>query len=166
MLFIPAGQPWFKARQQVTEACHRMAMVELAIASNTCFRASDIETKRSGPSYTVDTLEELRRQLGGDAELFVILGLDSLKEVDRWREPKRIFQMATVVGMARPGYDFDPQTLEAVIPGAASKVRVLEGPLVEISGTDIRRRVSEGKSIKYRVPEPVEAYVYEHGLYR
>lgn len=167
VVFIPAGQPWFKAEKQVTEACHRMAMVALAITSNPHFYASDIEMKRPGPSYTADTLDALRLHVPDETELFVILGLDSLKEVDRWYEPQRIFQMATVVGMSRPGYDdFDPQRLDSVIPDASSRIRVLEGPLMDISGTEIRRRVSEGKSIKYRVPESVKAYIHEHRLYR
>ena len=110
---------------------------------------------------------ELRGQLGESAEIFVILGADSLKEVDRWYEPGRIFALATLVGMSRPGYrDFEPRTLDALIPDASCKVKVLEGPLIDVSGTDIRRRVEEGRSIKYRVPESVEAYIYEHGLYR
>ena len=167
VLFVPAGQPWFKASDSVTEARHRMAMVELAIASNPCFRASDIEIGRAGPTYTVETLIKLREQLGRDSEIYLILGLDSLQEIDRWRSPERVFELATVVGMSRPGCaDLDAKRLDSIFPGASDRVMMLDGPLIDISATDLRRRVSEGLSIKYRVPESVEAYVYEQGLYR
>jgi len=166
VLFIPTGQPWLKAKRGITDARHRMAMVRLAIASNPYFRASDIEIKRPGPTYTMDTLVELRRELGADAEIYVILGLDSLKELGRWHAPERLFELSTVVGMSRPGYeDFDLRSLDAIAPGASSKVIVLNGPLIAISGTELRRRASEGKSITYRVTEPVERYILEHRLY-
>jgi nicotinate-nucleotide adenylyltransferase len=167
VLFIPAGQPWFKSDRNITDGRHRMAMVELAIASNPCFRALDMEIKRPGPTYTVDTLKELRQLSGVGAEFLVILGLDSLREVSRWHEPQRILEMTTLVGMSRPGYQgFDPRSLDAIASGASCKVKLLEGPLIGISGTDLRRRIAEGRSIKYRVPEAVEAYIYEHGLYK
>lgn len=166
VLFVPAGQPWLKADRQVTEARHRLAMVERAVASNPCFRASDIEVARPGPTYTADTLAELRRKLGSDAEIYFILGLDSLRQLSRWHRPERVLEMCTVVGVSRPGAgDFDPGTLDAITPGASSKVVLLRVPLIDISGTDIRRRVAAGLSIKYRVPEAVEAYIYEQGLY-
>ena len=167
MLFVPAGRPWFKASDEVTEARHRMAMVELAIASNPRFRASDIEIGRVGPTYTVDTLVELREQLEPNSEIYLILGLDSLQEIDRWHSPERVFELATVVGMSRPlCAAFDTERLDSIFPGASDRVMMLDGPLIDISATDLRRRVSEGLSIKYRVPESVEAYVYEQGLYR
>ena len=167
VLFIPAGQPWFKADRQITEAHHRMAMVELAVESNPSFFASDVEIKRPGPTYTVDTLMELRRQLVPEADFYVILGLDSLKELDRWHQPERVLDMAAVVGVPRPGsQDFDPKALDSISPGASDRVVLLNEPIVGISGVELRRRVAEGLSIKYRVPGPVEAYIYEHGLYR
>lgn len=167
VLFIPAGQPWFKAGQRITEARHRMAMVQCAVASNPTFKASDIEVRRPGPTYTVDTLVELRQSLGWDAELYVILGLDALREVHRWREPGRIFEMATVVGISRPGTpNFDPTALDAISPGVSAKVVLINGVRIDISGTELRRRVALGKSIRYWVPDAVEAYIHEHGLYR
>jgi nicotinate-nucleotide adenylyltransferase len=167
VLFIPTGRPWLKAGRSITDAHHRMAMVELAIESNPHFRASDIEIKRLGLTYTVDTLVELREQQGQDTELFLILGMDALKEIGRWHNPERLFEMATLVGMSRPGYtEFDARKLDDVYEGASSLVRVLNGPLVEISGTGLRKRMSEGRSIRYRVPEGVEKYILENGLYR
>ncbi len=166
VIFIPAGNPWFKVDWHITPARHRVAMVDLAIESNHRFQASDIEIRRDGPTYTVHTLEELRKRLGDDAELYLILGADALRELDRWHEPARLFELATIVGMSRPGSEgFDLNELDAIIPGASERVLWVEGPQIGISGTDIRRRVAEGRSIKYRVPEAVEAYIYQNGLY-
>ena len=122
------------------------------------------KSRRSGPSYTVDTLQELH-ELYSDAELIVILGLDALREIDRWHQPSRVFQMASVAGMARPGATLDPSVLHAAIPGASSRMRLLDSALIDISGTDIRRRASAGQSIRYRVPVEVERYIYDNGLY-
>jgi nicotinate-nucleotide adenylyltransferase len=167
VLFMPAGRPWLKADQVITEARHRMAMVELAVESNPHFSASDVEIKRPGPTYTVDTLEEMRGRLGPDADIFAIMGLDLLKELGQWHEPHRLFEPATVVGMSRPGSpQFDPAVVDAIVPGASARVVLLNGPMVEISGAELRRRVAEGLSIRYQVPEAVEAYIREHRLYK
>ncbi|MCY4579373.1 MAG: nicotinate-nucleotide adenylyltransferase [Chloroflexi bacterium] len=164
VLFIPAGQPWFKSYRQITEAHHRLAMVRLAVADNPCFDVSAVEIERSGPSYTVDTLAELRDQ-HEDADLVVILGVDALREIDRWHQPRRLFELASVVGMARPGAALDPSVLNAAIPGASGRMRLVDSTIIDISGTEIRRRVSEGKSVRYRVPAAVERYIEENGLY-
>lgn len=163
-LFIPAGQPWFKSYRQITDSRHRLEMVKLAVESNPFFDVSDIEIRRSGPSYTVDTLAELRVQYM-DAELIVILGVDALREIDRWHQPRLLFELASVVGMARPGAALDPSVLNAAIPGASSRMLLLDSTLIDISGTDIRVRVAAGRSIRYRVPAAVERYISENGLY-
>ena len=164
VLFIPAGQPWFKSYRQITDAHHRLAMVRLAVESNPCFDVSDIEIRRSGPSYTVDTLAELREQ-HGVADFIVILGVDALREIDRWYQPRRLFEMASVVGMARPGATIDLSVLNAAIPGASSRMQLVDSTLIDISGTEIRQRVAAGRSIRYRVPAAVERYIKENGLY-
>ena len=167
VLFIPAGRPWVKAGTLVSAACHRMAMVEMAVRPTPWFRAVNLDVKRPGPTYTVDTLLELRSELGGEVDLYLILGLDAVQDMARWHEPARIFELCTVVGMSRPGVlDLDRAALEAVAPNAVDRVVLVEGPLVSLSGTDLRRRVKEGRSIRHRVPEAVEAYIHEHGLYR
>ena len=166
ILFIPTGQPYFKANREITQAGHRMAMVELAVESNPHFRASNLETERPGPTYTVETLMELRDQLGAGTEIYVILGLDSLEELDRWHQPERVLEMSTIVGVSRPGSPrLDTRMLDAIRPGASARVVLLDGPLIGVSGSEIRRRVSGGLAIRYHVPEAVEAYIYEHGLY-
>ena len=166
VLFVPAGRPWFKTGQPMAAADHRLAMVGLAVASNPSFQVTDVEIIRPGPTYTADTLEELRQTLGAEASLYVILGLDALAELGRWHRPERVLEMATVVGMRRPGSEsFDPRWIEAVSPGASARVVVLDSPLIDVSGVELRRRLAEGKSIKYLVPEPVESYIREHRLY-
>ena len=165
VLFVPAGEPWFKSYRHITPANHRLAMVRHAIRDNPRFGVSDMEIRREGPSYTIDTLAELRRERP-DAELFVILGVDALREIDRWRNPRRLFQMATVVGMGRPGASLDVSVLNAAIPGASDRIRLVDSALIDISGTDIRRRVADGASIRYRVPLAVEQYIRAHNLYQ
>jgi nicotinate-nucleotide adenylyltransferase len=166
VLFIPAGQPWFKAGQTITPAYHRLAMVELAVESNPYFRPSDMEITRPGPTYTVDTLLEVHHRLGPQATIYLILGTDSLGELHRWHQPQRLFDMATLVAVSRPGYqDFDPGTLDDICQGAAENVMMLNGPQVEITGASLRQRVAQGLSIKHLAPDSVEAYIHKHRLY-
>lgn len=167
VLFIPTGHPWLKAGRTISPAHHRLAMVRLAIEDNPPFEVSDMEVRRPGPTYTVDTLDQLRAQWGDGPEVYLLLGLDALQEFSRWHEPRRILEQCTLVGMARPGYvDFSPRSLDAILPGASQRLVLLHGPHIGISGTEIRRRVQMGISIRYWVPRPVELYIAEHGLYR
>ena len=167
VLFVPAGQPWLKEDQDVTDARHRLCMVELAVASDPRFRVSDMEVKRPGPSYSADTLQELNRALGEGSQLYLIAGMDALDEVARWHQPRRLLELATVVAVPRPGSQrLDRDALDSVQPGASNDVVIMDGPLIGVSSTEIRQRVGQGQSIKYRVPEPVESYIVEHCLYR
>ena len=102
VILIPAGRPWLKSDQLVTSAAHRLAMVRLAIQNRPGLEVSTIEVDRPGPTYTVDTLVELRRELGSGVELYLILGMDSVRELRRWRDPERLFGMCTVVAVSRP----------------------------------------------------------------
>lgn len=166
VVFIPTGRPWLKGDQSVTESAHRVAMVKLAVSSNPYFGVSDIEIRRPGLTYTVDTLEQLQCEYDSDTDLFLILGMDSLNELVRWRSPERLFDLCTVVGISRPGQgDMDRGKLESISEGASGKVILMPGPSIGISGTDIRDRVAHGKSIRYRVPGAVESYILDHGLY-
>ena len=166
VVFIPAGRPWLKANQSVTDPQHRLAMVGLAIGPNPHFQVSDIEIRRQGPTYTVDTLEQLQHDYSPNTEKFLILGMDSLNELARWRSPERLFDLCVVVGVSRPGQEeIDIDKLESIAEGASGKIVLISGPSIGISGADIRNRVVHGKSIKYRVPVDVESYILEHGLY-
>lgn len=167
VLFLPTGRPWMKAGLCLSAGQHRLAMVQRAIASNARFGVSSMELERAGDTYTVDTLEALHREREPEVELFFILGLDSLAQFPRWREPERILELCRLVVVTRPGnISYDPQVMEAVRPGAIGRVIRLDSPQIGVSGTDIRRRVSQGLSIKYLVPEAVEEYIHQHGLYR
>ncbi len=170
MLFIPAGQPPHKLGQTTTAAHHRMAMVQLAIASNERFAASRVEIDRPGPSYLVDTLHTLHAQLGSEAELYFVLGWDSLQELHKWYEPEAILQQLTrLVAVGRPGFGdkiaYNNKELEARLPELTQKLCIVPTPQIDISSTELRRRVAEGRPIKYQIPESVEEYIHTHGLY-
>ena len=165
VIFIPAGRPWLKSDREVTDPAHRLSMVELAIADNPRFEVSAIEVERPGPTYTVDTLAELRRRLGVRAELYLILGMDSVRELGRWHRPERIFEMCTVVVVSRPGVaDVSIPELERDFPSSAGRVRIVCGPMVDMSATDIRARVG-GRASLNGVPDSARDYIREHGLY-
>ncbi|MFQ5860658.1 MAG: nicotinate-nucleotide adenylyltransferase, partial [Dehalococcoidia bacterium] len=109
VVFVPTGEPWMKAGQPLSPGEHRLNMVRLATATNPFFRVSSVELDRPGPSYTVDTLEILRQEMGHEVEFCFLLGLDSLKSFHRWKEPARVLELCTLVAVARPGRDaFDP----------------------------------------------------------
>ena len=165
--FIPTGLPWMKRDEAITDREHRRAMVELAIAGNPAFQLSTIELDRPGETYTVDTLDELRAgPMAGD-ELLFIMGADTLHTVARWKEPQRILEQVRLVVAMRPGHGgLDLGALTAIDPAAAERVMVVHMPLIEISGTELRRRMSHGEPVRYLVPDAVGEYIERHRLYR
>lgn len=166
ILFVPAGLPWLRMDSPMAAAEHRVQMVRLAIGDKPYFKLSTMEIERAGPSYAVDTIAELKGQFGGGDELFFILGWDSLAELPKWREPERLIKMCHLVAIPRPGYPQpDLKSLEATIPGLAQRAILLDKPEVDISGSVIRNRVAQGLSIGQLVPEPVDRYIREQGLY-
>ena len=167
VIFTPAGQPWLKEGQPVTPAHHRLRMVELAVASNPFFQVVSSEIDRSGPTYTVETLEELQSSLGPNAGLYFIVGMDALEQFHRWKEPERLLELCSLVVVSRPGHQgVDINNLVGRYPQAGERLVLLTVPRIEISSTEIRRRVGEGISIRYLVPEVVDEYISEHGLYQ
>jgi nicotinate-nucleotide adenylyltransferase len=125
-----------------------------------------IEIERSGPSYAVDTVAELKGQFGAEDELFFILGWDSLKELPQWQEPSRLIKLCRLVAVPRVGSSApDLKSMEAAIPGLEDRVILLDKPRVDISASEIRGRVARGLPIDHLVPEPVERYIREQGLY-
>ena len=167
VLFVPAGQPWLKARRSVSPARHRMEMLRLAISENRHFRLSSTEVDRPGPSYTVDTVEELRRQVGNEARLFFLMGSDALAELPQWKEPRRLMELCRLAAFARPGRSLPSTgTLESTLPGLSRNLVLLEVSQIDISSTEIRRSAAEGLSLYGLVPPAVENYILEHGLYR
>ena len=166
ILFVPAGQPWLRMDSSISAAEHRVQMVCLAIANKPYLKLSTMEVERTGLSYSVDTIAELRGQLSAEDELFFILGWDSLAEVPQWREPSRLITMCRLVAVPRPGYLApDLKKLEAKIPGLSQNVILMDKPEIDISATDIRNRVAQGLSIRHLVPEPVEKYIKQYRLY-
>jgi len=164
ILFVPTGQPWLKLDRNITPAVHRVEMVRRAIADNPHFKLCTLEVERPGPSYTVDTLTTLRKQLGGEACLFFILGRDTLAGLPLWKEPGKLIQLCRLVVAPRLGSK-DLKHLETSLPELPGKVIQLDMPVIGISSSGIRQRVSQGLSIRYWVPAEVEKYITEQGIY-
>jgi len=166
VLFVPAGQPWLRVDSPISPAEHRVEMVRLAIADKPYFKLSTMEIERVGPSYTVDTIAELKAQLGAEDELFFILGWDNLAELPQWNQPSRLITMCRLVAVPRPGYPPpDLKALEVLIPGLSQRVMLMDKPEIDISASVIRSRVAQGLPIHHLVPEPANRYIKEHQLY-
>lgn len=167
--FLPAFRPPQKEGQAVTRFDQRAEMLALAVAGNPAFRIDEVERERAGPSYTVETLAELRRRHPGETFLLLIGG-DSLADLHLWRDPQGIVARAGLVVMARPGVavpDAPDLRRKLGLPADAPlSLEVMAAPVIDVSSRDLRRRVAEGRSIRYYVPRAVEVYVQEKGLYR
>jgi nicotinate-nucleotide adenylyltransferase len=166
VLFVPAGQPWLKVNHVITAQNHRVEMVRRAIAANPYFELCTLEVERPGPSYTVDTMMMLQKQLGAQTSFFFILGYDGLSELHLWKEPSKLVQICRLVAVPRLGSSLpDLKSLELRIPGITSSVIQLELPIIEISSSQIRSYLAQGLSIRYLVPDEVEKYIAEQKLY-
>lgn len=154
--FVPAARSPYKG-DPVTSALDRYAMVALATAGHDAFVAADLELLREAPSYTVDTVRALRQARPEDV-LFLIVGGDTVAELPTWRESAHILAECTVVAVARPG--------EAAPPAGGVDVMWADGPALPVSATDVRRRVRDGRSIRFLVTDPVADYIAKRGLYR
>ena len=167
VVFIPSGNPPHKQERSVTPAEHRYLMTVLATSTNPFFRVSRTEIDRVGPSYTVDTIEELRRAVGPETLIYFITGADAVMELMTWNRPQDILAQCELIAATRPGYPpADFQRLRQAIPQvSAARVHTIEVPALAISSSDIRRRVAFGEPIKYLVPETVEQYILKSGLY-
>jgi len=166
VLFMPAGQPWLKAGQVLSPGADRLRMVELAVEGNPQFQACCHEVNRTGPTYTVDTLEELHQELGADDEIFFIIGQDALDQLHRWKEPERLLRLCRLAVAHRPGHDpFDRETWHRWF-AEADEPTFLAAPLIDISGTEIRRRAAAGGALRYLVPDAVADYIKKRRLYQ
>ena len=164
LLFVPAGQQPLKPDRPTTPPHHRVAMVEAAIADNPAFAVSRVDLYRPGPHYTVETLALLRQEYPG-AELYFLMGGDSLADLLAWRDPARIVRQATLAVMPRPGSQPDLEMLERAVPGLRERLIWLDAPHLGISASDLRRRARAGLSLRYLVPPSVEGYIRQHRLY-
>ena len=167
VVFMPAAQPPHKRRRQgMSSITERLLMTRLAITGNDAFELSTVEVGRSGPSYTVDSVEELQRTYG-DASLFLLMAADSLAQIDTWREPDRLLSLIEWAVAPRPGSSPpDRAQLRARFGKAADRIHLLEGPSLDVSATQIRGRVAAGLAIRYLVPQAVEEMIVATGLYR
>jgi len=166
--FIPAKVSPFKLSYTPTSDKHRLEMLRLAVGSNERFEVDSLELERGGVSYTIDTVASLR-SVEPDAEYYMLIGVDSLKDFKKWKSPEELLRSVSLV-VARRGGEAPPEWSELsglAIPEVLSGIqeRVLDLPAMEISSTDIRRRVERGRSIRYLVPSGVEVYIHSHGLY-
>jgi nicotinate-nucleotide adenylyltransferase len=157
---VPTGQPWQKSEREVSRAEDRYLMTVVATASNPRFTVSRVDIDRGGPTYTADTLMDLRAERP-DAELYFITGADALAQILSWHRLDELFRLAHFVGVTRPGYELEDDHLP---DGTA--VTLVEVPAMAISSTDCRRRVAEGHPVWYLVPDGVVQYISKRGLYR
>ncbi|MEP7090631.1 MAG: nicotinate-nucleotide adenylyltransferase [Nocardioidaceae bacterium] len=161
VVFVPTGNPWQKQSHRVSPAEDRYLMTVIATASNPRFWVSRVDIDRTGPTYTIDTLRDLRKELP-DADLYFITGADALSDIFTWRDASGLFDLAHFVGCTRPGFTMDDRTMEGM-PG--DKVTILEIPALAISSTDCRTRRMRGDPVWYLVPDGVVQYITKYALY-
>lgn len=164
VLLIPAAQQPLKLHRSAAPAEHRLAMTRLACAGNSAFEPSPIEIERSGVSYTVTTLEQLHSDNLG--ELHFILGADALADLARWHAAERILTLARIVAVGRPGWAPAQPSLLGALPLLAERLIMIEGPLMDLSSSEIRQRVAAGRPVRYLMPDAVVEYIDRHRLYR
>jgi len=162
VVFVPTGQPWQKSEREVSAAEDRYLMTVIATASNPRFSVSRIDIDRGGPTYTIDTLRDVRTA-SPEADLYFITGADALAQILTWHDPAGMFRLAHFVGCTRPGTPIDESTLEG-LPGDG--VTIIEVPALAISSTECRARACKGEPVWYLVPDGVVQYINKRGLYQ
>lgn len=167
VLFIPTGNPPHKNAFEITEAGYRFNMVESSVRSNRFFEASRIEIDRKGHTYTVDTLNQLREIYGQAAGLYFIIGADVVFDLLTWKKAEEVFKQCEFIAVLRPGFEEKSfrERIYYLKKEYSAVIHTMEALQIEISSTEIRRRIREGLSIKYLVPECVEEYIAGKGLY-
>jgi nicotinate-nucleotide adenylyltransferase len=165
--FIPSATPPHKTPEALASEHDRLQMIRLAIRWNARFEADDIELRRGGTSYTVDTLLELRRR-DPRATFYFIIGADSLRELHLWREAQRVVRLCTFVTVPRPGFEAKPIVDRRLDAASRKRLRqhVLRGHACDIASREIRSRVASGRSIRYLVPDAVTEYIRRRRLYQ
>ncbi|MEG0619996.1 MAG: nicotinate-nucleotide adenylyltransferase, partial [Raoultibacter sp.] len=149
VIFVPAGNPVFKKNQIITPAAQRLEMCRLAVRSNPAFDVSDIEIRRPGDTYTVDTLREVRAYYPPNVELYFITGADAVFSIVRWRESAAIAGLARLIAVTRPGYALSQEKRDYLAQNSAFSVTYAEVTALALSSSDIRQRVREKRSIRY-----------------
>ncbi len=164
VLFVPAAQQPLKASHH-TSAADRRAMVAAAIADNPNFVLCELELERAGPSYTVDTLLSLH-QLEPTAQFWFVLGADALSSLPRWHLIEQLAQLTRFLVVQRPGASIDVAAATAGVAALHGRIDVCAAPALDISATELRQRVEQGRSVRYLLPDPVHAYIVTHHLYQ
>jgi nicotinate-nucleotide adenylyltransferase len=161
VVFVPTGDPWQKNHLEVTDAAARLAMTRLAVESDPLFRESTCDIEREGATYAVDTVADVRAEYDEDVELYFIIGADSLENLHTWHRVEELCKAVKFIALNRPGH-----SRREVDTSFGAQVEFIDMPAVDVSSTECRQRVRDGQPIRYLVPDAVEAYVREHGLYR
>lgn len=166
VVFVPAGEPPHKRGRTISAAADRLAMVRAGVAGNDGFAVSRMELDRDGPSFTVDTLRDLR---AGEpsADFALVLSAEAFLELPTWHEPAAILELAALIVAPRDGYpDASPDFLERHFPGVPARAVFLDGPRMRLSASELRARAAGGRSLRYLVPDAVAAYIGDHALYQ
>ena len=168
VVFIPTGRPAHKANRQVTHNEHRYLMAVLATMRNKNFEVSRIEIDRPGTTYTIDTIEQLKKMCRPDVRLYFITGADAIHQIMNWKEPERLLSLCDFVAVTRPGYQKNQlfEEIGEIRDKYASRIHYMEVPALAISSSDIRERESKGMPIQYLLPQEVEDYIHKFGLYQ
>lgn len=166
ILFIPSARPPHKVEQNITPEVHRLMMTFLATQSNEKFQVSPLEILREGLSYTLDTMNQLEKKFGEDTELFFIIGADSMIDLPKWHKSQELVAKVHFIATTRPGVEVNLEEVKKFFGEDAKNIFQIAVPGLEISSTDIRERVKNGRSIKYLVPEVVEEYILKENLYK
>lgn len=167
VFFVPSGNPPHKDPEQVSHSHHRHLMTFLSVTTNLYFEVSQIEINRPGKSYAYDTLKLFRKDYP-DHEIYFITGADAIKEILTWHRVEEVLDLCYFVAATRPGYDLEDlkkEELKVLPEEYLKRIMIIEVPAMAISSTDIKKRVREGKPIKYLLPEAVEHYIYKNKLY-
>ncbi len=174
VIFIPSGNPPHKNRGEIVDASHRLKMIKLAISEGVRysdssessdsnykrFEVSDIEIKRKGESYTLDTIRQIKETYGGETDIYFIAGTDSALDLPNWKDPLKILSLSHFVAVERPGF-----SLKRIDEKYRKRIITVGGISIDMSSSDIRKRIKEGRPIKSLIPKDVEEYIRENRLY-
>lgn len=171
LLMAPAGEPWLRSGKPVASGEDRLAMVEAAVSGLDAVEASAIDISRPGPTYSLDTVRELRKQYGPRAEIFLIMGLDAAESIAEWHRSDQLLEECLLVVVGRPGQELDFRSARARAAwagghGIPEDFVYIEGPMLDIRSTEIRRRLGTGESVDELVPQDVRKIIDARGLYR
>ncbi len=167
VIFVTAPRPWMKDAEELAPIDDRLEMVRLATAGNEHFAVSVVDIDRPGPTYAGDTIRDLSRENAGRDEFFFIMGADSLADLPRWREAKEFVKLCRIAAVARVDRDTETvaRAVERALPESKGRIEVVQAALIDVSSTEIRERVKNGRPVRYRIPTAVEDYIRRKGLY-